>query len=293
VQAFVKEMSAPRPCGDCEGSGKLTTKKTAQPMDCPRCKGSGAKSLSPRSVEYAFSVLSRALNVALRWDLVPRNVCKSATPPRVPKHEIKPLLPEEARQFLAAIKGDRLEAMYVVALALGLRKGECLGLRWNDVDLDAGNLNVRYALQRLKGKVELVEPKSERSRRQIALPEFALRALKAHRARQLEERLLAGTKWQDTAHVFANALGAPLDPRQINRDFRRALTKAGLSAQRFHDLRHTAATLLLVQGVHPRVVMELLGHSQISLTLGTYSHVSPALQREAADKMNALLDVAN
>lgn len=148
-------------------------------------------------------------------------------------------------------------------------------------------------MQRLKGKVELVEPKSERSRRQVALPEFAVRALRAHRVRQKGERLVAGSRWQDTGHVFTTSIGTPMDPRQVSREFRRALKKAGLGQQRFHDLRHTAATLLLVQGVHPRVVMEVLGHSQISLTLNTYSHVSPALQREAAGKMDALLDVAN
>jgi integrase len=292
VQGFVKEKCQPRNCRRCRGTGKLV-KQDNEPKDCPFCKGSGQRRLSPRSVEYAFSVLSRALNVAVRWDLVPRNVCKSATAPRVPKHEIQPLSPEEARQFLESIKGDRNEALYAIALGLGLRKGEALGLRWEDVALDTGDLKVRYALQRLKGKVELVEPKSERSRRQVALPDFAVRALKAHRVRQKEARLVAGSRWQDTGHVFTTSIGTPMDPRQVSREFRKALIKAGLGQQRFHDLRHTAATLLLVQGVPARVVMEVLGHSQISLTLNTYSHVSPALQREAAGKMDALLDVAN
>jgi integrase len=248
-----------------------------------------ATGLSPRSVQYVHSVLSRALNRAVKWDFLPRNVCNLAAPPRVPHRPVEPLSPDEARQFLDAIRGDRNEALYSVAMALGLRKGEALGLRWPDIDLDGPALMVRFALQRVDGKRQLVEPKSERSRRTLPLPDIAVKALRTHRTRQLQERLVAGSRWQETGHVFTTTVGTPMDERKVSSDFKKALARARLSPKRFHDLRHTAASLLLAQGVHPRTVMETLGHSQVSLTLNTYSHVMPAVMRDAADKMDAIL----
>jgi integrase len=243
---------------------------------------------SPRSVQYTHSVLSRALNRAVKWDLVPRNVCTLVSPPRVPRHQVEPLSPDDARCLLDAVKDTQHEALYSVAMALGLRKGEALGLRWQDVDLDAATLSVCHQLQARRGK-HLTEPKSDRSRRTLPLPEFAVKALRAHRARQLQARLIAGSGWQDTGHVFTTSIGTPMDGSRVSKLFRQALAKAGLPHKRFHDLRHTAASLLLTQGVHPRVVMETLGHSQIGVTMNTYSHVMPVLQRDAADKMNAIL----
>jgi integrase len=177
-----------------------------------------------------------------------------------------------------------------VALAVGLRQGEALGLRWEDVDLDAGTLTVRHALQRTNDGLQLVEPKTVRSRRTIALPDMALAALRAHRVRQIEERLTA-PYWEDHGFVFASTVGTGIEPRNLTREFHRLREKAGLEWLRFHDLRHGCASLLMAQGVNPRVVMEILGHSQISLTLGTYSHVAPELAREAADKIDAVLSV--
>jgi integrase len=145
------------------------------------------------------------------------------------------------------------------------------------------------ALQRVGGKLQLVEPKTERSRRTLRLPQVTLAALKAHRVRQLEERLLAGAQWQDSGLVFTSTIGTPMEPRNAFRRYQEALSRAGLPHFRFHDLRHTAATLLLAQGVHPRVIMEILGHSQISLTMNTYSHVVPALGDEAATRMDRAL----
>ncbi len=176
-----------------------------------------------------------------------------------------------------------------MALAVGLRKGEALGLRWQDVNLDAGTLKVRVALQLIYGKLQLVQPKTARSRRTLALPQSSVVALRAHRARQLEERLLAGPRWKDSGLVFPSSVGTPMNPRNLNRHFERVLNKTGLPRKRFHDLRHTCATPLLAQDVHPRVVMEILGHSQISLTMDTYAHFVPSLQREAADRMDTLL----
>lgn len=245
--------------------------------------------LSPRRVQYIHAVLRRALGQAEAWSLIPRNVAKLVKPPRVERFEIQPFTPEEARAFLSAIQGDRLEALYTVALAVGLRKGEALGLKWDDVDLEAGTIMIRFSLQRIEGELKLVEPKSAKSRRTIAMPAISVNALRAHRARQLEERLVAGSVWQESGFTFTTPVGTPLDGPNVSRHFHRTLKKAGMSRQRFHDLRHTAASLMLVQGIHPRVVMETLGHSQISLTMNTYSHVIPVLKQEAARKMDAVL----
>jgi len=287
VLAFIKEKLAPRPCPQCGGTGKLS-RDSKEPVECRACKGKGAVQLSPRSVQYMHSVLTRALNRAVKWDLVPRNVCTLVAPPRVPRHRVEPLSPDDARHLLEAVKDQQNEALYSVAMALGLRKGEALGLRWPDIDLDAATLTVCHQLQARRGK-HLTEPKSDRSRRTLPLPEFAVKALRAHRARQFQARLVAGSRWQDTGHVFTTSVGTPMDGSRVSKHFRRALATAGLPHKRFHDLRHTAASLLLAQGVHPRVVMETLGHSQIGVTMNTYSHVLPVLQRDAAEKMNALL----
>jgi integrase len=256
----------------------------------PAGEATKPKALSPRTVQYLHSILRHALGVALRWGLVARNVATLVNPPRVARKEVVPLAPAEAKMLLDALKGDRLEALYSVALAVGLRQGEALGLRWLDVDLDAGTLNVRVALQRIDGKVELVEPKTDRSRRAIALPAVAVEALRRHQVRQKQDRLVAGSRWKDALGlVFTSTIGTPLDSGNVTHYLQRKLKDAGLPRQRFHDLRHCCASLLLAQGVHPRVVMELLGHSQIALTMNTYSHVMPALKSEAAGKMDAAL----
>jgi integrase len=156
------------------------------------------------------------------------------------------------------------------------RLGEMLGLRWAHIDLDGGTLRAHQALQRVGNKLRFVEPKSERSRRVVALPSFAIDALKRQQERPRGERLLAGSKWVNGGLVFTTTIGTPLDERNVRRAFKAVLKETGLPSIRIHDLRHTTATLLLTQGVHPRVVMETLGHSQISLTLDTYSHVLPS-----------------
>jgi integrase len=247
------------------------------------------RDLAPRTVRYCHAILKMALGRAYKWSLVPRNVAQLVDSPRSSRYEMRSLSPEEARTFLDTVRGDRLEALYSVAIALGLRQGEALGLRWEDVDMDKCTLRVRYALQRIDGKPQLVEPKTHKSRRTIFMPQVTVNALRAHRIRQLEERLAAGERWKESGLVFTSTIGTPLDPRNAFRAFHDALQRAGLPHIRFHDLRHTCASLLLAQGVHPRVVMETLGHSQISLTMDTYSHVIPALQRAAADRMDALL----
>jgi integrase len=248
-----------------------------------------ASGLSPRTVQYLRSTLHIALHQAMKWDLVHRNVVSMTEAPRVPRFEITPFTPEQARVFLDAVKGDRLEALYTVAMAMGLRQGEALGLRWHDVDLEAGILSVRYQLQRVDKKLQLVEPKTSRSRRQIGLPLIVVEALREHKLRQLRERHLAGTRWQEWGLVFTSTIGTPLDASTVTRIFKKTLKENGLPPQRFHDLRHCCASLLLAQGVHARVVMEILGHSTIGLTMNTYSHVMPTAQREAANSMDAIL----
>ncbi len=291
---------------------------------------------------YARVVLRMALNTAMRWRLVTRNVATLIDAPRVVAREIRPFTPEESRAFLKAIDGDQLEAFFTVALACGLRLGEGLGLQWTDVDLDRGTLQVRRAVQRFGGSasarrpllaerkrllkaideaqadknpdvaaslqielkrvrealkpiktaVQVVEPKSSRSRRTIALPAVVVKALNRCRVRQLEARMAAGKRWQDSGFVFTTPTGTVLDPRNLTRAFKAILAANNLPPIRIHDLRHSCATLLLAQGVNPRVVMETLGHSQVSLTLNTYSHVLPALQQNAAAKMDAILSQA-
>jgi len=249
-----------------------------------------AGGMSPASVRHLHAVLRRALNVATKWQLVTMNVASLVEPPSVTQHEISPLSREEAQRLLGAVRGDRLEARWAVGLSLGLRQGEVLGLGWEDVDLDAATLTVRRALQRQRGAgLVFTQPKTARSRRTISLPAPLVALLRTHRTRQLEERLAAGTMWLDHDLVFASVTGRPVDARADWHAFKAVLTRAGLRDVRLHDLRHTAASLLLLQGVSARVVMEILGHSQIALTLNTYSHVAPELQTDALDRVGRAL----
>lgn len=249
-----------------------------------------ADGMKPKSVRYIRGTLRTALNEAMRWGLIGRNPAALVDGPRVEHYEIQPLTPEEARTFLNAMKGDRLQALYSVALTMGLRQGEALGLRWQDIDLEMGYLRVAKQLQRIDGKFELVEPKTARSRRTVAMPATIVSALRDHRDTQRRERQIAGERWTDIGLVFTTPLGKPLDGTALTKEFHRHLERAGLPQRRFHDLRHSCATLLLVQGVSPRVVMDVLGHSQIALTMNTYSHVIPELRRQAAERMDELIN---
>lgn len=246
--------------------------------------------LSPRRVQLVREVLRNALNQAIKWGLVSRNVAALANAPRSVKNPVKPLSPEDVQAFLKAAQGDRLEALWTLTLATGLREGEVLGLHWDNIDLDAGTLRVTHALQRVKGEgLQRVEPKSESSRRTIPLPALVVESLRQHRLRQKQEAAWGRKRWQDTEFVFTTKIGTPLDAQRLQIEFKELLKRAGLGDKRFHDLRHSCASLLLAQGVSPRTVMETLGHSQISLTMNTYSHVMPAQKQDAADRMNAIL----
>lgn len=244
---------------------------------------------SPRLVNYQRTILRCALNDALKWGLVARNVAALVDPMRYIKPDIAPLSEDENNEFLKAIKGDRLETLFHVALSLGLREGEILGLRWEDLDFDKQLVRIRSSLQRIDKKLQLVEPKTKKSKRTLPIPATLLSSLKGHRTRQLEEKLLAGGNWQENGLVFTSCQGTPLYARNVVRSFHRLLAKAKLRRCRFHDLRHSCATFLLAKNVPARVVMDILGHTNISLTMNTYSHVIPTMLLEAAEAMNSFL----
>lgn len=248
-----------------------------------------ASGLSPRRVQYIHAVLRRALGQAEKWGKVARNVAKLVNAPKVDQAEIQPFTPEEARAFLQAIKGERLEALYALAIATGLRQAELLGLSWSDIELDDAQLTVRTTLQRIDGEFHFVEPKTARSRRTLALPDMAVDALRAHWGRQIGEMLEAGTQWQESGLVFTTTKGGPLSDGVVRDRFYRILENAGLRCQRFHDLRHSCASLLIAQGAQSREVMEQLGHSTIVMTLNRYAHIFQEARRETANKMDQIL----
>ncbi|MCZ6867036.1 MAG: tyrosine-type recombinase/integrase, partial [Chloroflexi bacterium] len=246
--------------------------------------------LSPRSVQIIHAILRRALGQAERWGMLPRNTARLVSPPRVPKANIKPLSPVEAKKLLGAVKGNRMEALYIVALALGLRQSESLGLRWTDLNLEAGTVTINVSLQKWDGEYVLAEVKTDKSRRTLRLPDVCITALRAHREHQLEERLRIGDALENNwGLVFTEEDGSPLSRHALRYRFHRILQKNGISRHRFHDLRHTAATLLLAQGVTLRVIQELLGHSQLATTADIYTHVLPVLMADAAAKMDEAL----
>ncbi len=249
--------------------------------------------VAPGTVRQMHAVLRRALGEATRLGLVPRNVATLVKVPRAARPEMQVLSPEEARILLAAVEGDRLEALYVLALTTGMRLGEVLALRWTDVDLHtkAPALHVRATLRYVNADTYFFDPpKTPQSRRRIGLSSTAVEALRRHRTRQLEERLAAGIAWHDEDLVFCTPIGAAICGNHLSgREFQALLRRAGLPRIRFHDLRHTCATLLLRCGVHPKVVSELLGHSTVTMTLDRYSHVLPDMQQAAMDAMDGLL----
>jgi integrase len=250
--------------------------------------------LKPSSVRYIHAVLHRALSKAVELRLIARNPAASADPPKVRHEEITPLDNEQTRVFLNAAHRQKHEALYVLSVTCGLRMGESLGLKWSDIDLGTGALRVNRQLQRLRrdgdrpGRLVFSEPKNA-SRRTIDLPQRAVEALRSHRKHQLEETLRASS-YEDSDLVFATGKGTPLDAQNVvNRHFKPLLDRAGLPPIRWHDLRHTCATLLLGRSVHPKLVQHLLGHASITITLDRYSHWIPSMGRHAAEGMDKAL----
>lgn len=239
---------------------------------------------SAETIRLAHAVLHRALKQAVRWRLIPYNMGADVDRPKVTKVDIKPLTVVQVGSLLESARDDRFEALYVLAVTAGMRLGELFGLQWSDVDLAGRAIMVQHSLQELNGILTLAEPKTARGRRRIDLPQMTVDALIRHKGRMLAEGL-ASSNW-----VFCNTLGGPLRRSHFHfQQFKPLLKRAGLPDCRFHDLRHTSATLLLSQGIHPKVVQERLGHSQISVTLDTYSHVLPTMQVEAAGKFDSML----
>ncbi len=245
--------------------------------------------LAPGTVRLMHGILHKALEQAVKWGSVPRNVCKATTPPEPNPEEIHPLDAEQAKRILEAARGNRLEALYVLAVTAGLRIGELLGLRWEDVDLDAATLRVRRTRSQAKTGPAFTAPKNGKGR-SIRLTGRAVEALKSHKAAQNAERLKLGDLWEDNGLIFCTTAGRPLDFRNVaTASFKPLLKKAGLPDIRFHDLWHTCATLLLSRGHHPKLVQELLGHSSVAMTLDRYSHVLPGMSDQTAAAMEAAL----
>ena len=246
--------------------------------------------LAPKTVKYIHTTLHRALRQAVRWGLVPRNAAAEADPPKVITPEMRPLSPIQARTLLQAASGNRLEALYVLAVSTGMRQGELLALAWEDVDPEARTVRVRRTLTLAKGGPCLTEPKTRGSRRSIRLTASAVEALERHRGCQEAERDAAGGNWNDWDLVFCTRRGTPIRRDNLHdKHWKPLLRRAELPDIRFHDLRHTCATLLLTKGVHPKIVSETLGHSSIAITLDTYSHVIPGLGDVAVRAMEDAL----
>jgi integrase len=246
--------------------------------------------LSAATVRKMHSVLRKALKQAVLDGLVPRNVCEAVTPPKVERKEINPLDHEQAKALLEEASGDRLEALYVLALHTGMREGELLGLKWEDVDLERSVLRLRHGLIREGGKTALGDLKTPKSRRSIRLTRAAADALRSHLEHQLGEMEHMGSLYQPGGLVFATKTGTLINPSNLrNRSFKPLLKRAGLREICFHGLRHTCATLLLSQGTHPKLVQELLGHATVAMTLDTYSHFLPSMGDQTVRAMEAAL----
>lgn len=241
--------------------------------------------LSARTVRQVHMVLRRALKQAVLWRLLDRNPTDAARPPRPERKEMKVLDRHQVTRLLAGTANDRDHALWTLLVTTGIREGEALGLRWGDIDLELGSITVRRALQRLGGRATFVEPKTARSRRTVPIPPSTRAVLSEHRRRQREEQMLFGLAFEAQDLVFCTADGRPLNPSSVCIRLHLTLKRLGLPQIRVHDLRHTAATHLLVRGVHPKVVQDLLGHSTIAITLDIYSHVMPSLARDATEHM--------
>ena len=244
-----------------------------------------ADGVSARTQQIVFTPLRRALKQAVRWGLLRHNPCDGVERPRAPRPQFTALDVKQVASLLKAAKSDRLYALYVLAVTTGLRQGELLGLQWTDIDLKAARLSVNHILEEAttKGSPRLAEPKTPTSRRRIDLPKLAVAALQQHRRRMLAGGHVGG-------YVFCDTDGGPIRKSNLTRrSFKPLLMAANLPDIRFHDLRHTAATLLLAQEVHPKVVQERLGHAQINITLDTYSHVLPSMQKEATARLDRVL----
>jgi integrase len=254
-------------------------------MDEPKCCNDA---LSSSSIRHILRVLRAALQDAVDEELLSRNVARLVQLRVTDDAKVRAFTRAEALNFLEAAENHRLYALCAVALAMGLRRGEALGLAWADVDLEHGRLTIRRALHRVDGQLELDQVKTEASVAVLPIPAPLVTILRGHRKRQFEERFAAGSQWRETGLVFTTALGGPIEPRNVNRLFHRLCETANVPQLRVHDLRHSCATLLFTMGVQPATVQRILRHSSITVTTGTYVEVIEAVQRDALDSMGTL-----
>jgi integrase len=245
--------------------------------------------LAVSTVRRIRSVLVQALDQAIRWGSVTRNVASLTRGPKETRREGRTLSPKEARRLLDAVKGHRNEALYSLMLSTGTRRGESLGLKWSDVDLDSGTVMIRRQLKREGARLVTADTKTARSRRSVNLPRPMVDLFRTHRARQSAERLALGDAWHDTDFVFTTSIGTPVDPRNFSREFKMICRKAGLGDWHPHELRHSAASLMLAQGVKLQVVSEVLGHSSIRMTADVYGHILAPDRKDAADAIGRAL----
>jgi integrase len=246
---------------------------------------------SARTVLLIHAVLHRSLVHALKLGLIGRNPVDAVTRPKVRRKEMRVFTDDQARTFLSAAKQTRHACLFQLALHTGMRQGELLGLRWKDINWINRQIHVQRQLQRVpNGSLIFSEPKTAASRRTIVISPTMVDSLRKHLEEQEVYKKELGEKWEENDLLFPSKLGTPLHPSNLFIVYKELLKETGLPLIRFHDLRHTAATLLLQQGVHPKIVQERLGHSNIAMTLDIYSHVLPSMQEDAALKMDELLN---
>jgi len=249
-------------------------------------KDGKGKKLSPTTVLHHHRLLHRALETAVKWQLIGRNICDAVEPPRARRYRAKVYDEEAVAKLLKASEGTPLYMPVLLTLATGLRRGEVLALRWSDFDPERKIIIVDETLLNTSGGPSFDDPKTDESRRPIALPETIVSELLRHKKRQAKDRLHAGEFWEDTDLICCREDGTRWHPGTFSDNFSRFLEKQGLPHIRFHDLRHTHASLLLRQGIHPKVVSERLGHSRIGITMDLYSHVLPGMQDEVAKQLD-------
>ncbi len=245
--------------------------------------------LAPSTVRRIRAVLAQCLDQAIRWELVLRNVATLSRSPKSVRKEGRTLSPDQARQFLETLKGHRNEALYALMLSTGLRRGEALGLLWKDFDEENGVLRVTRQLKREGTSLVTTDTKTFKSRRAVNLAEPMLKALAEHRRRQQLEKEHLGVSWIETGYIFTSTIGTPIDPRNLYREFQGVCRQAGLGDWHPHELRHSAASLMLAQGVKIQVVSQVLGHSSIRMTADVYGHILDPDRRDAADALGTLL----
>jgi integrase len=256
--------------------------------DVQRLYADRLQHLSPSTVRYVHAVLHHALDDAVKWGLLVRNVADAVEPPKKARKEMQVWNAEQVAGVLRAATDDPLEPLWRLAIYTGMRRGELLALKWADLDLDNGALYVQRSLSRGQtSRLEEAEPKSRSGRRRITLSASVVESLRGHRVRQLEHRLASGEAYEDRGYVFANETGGHIHPNTLYRRYKALVRRAGVPQIRLHDLRHTSATLLLAKGVHGKIVQERLGHANIAMTLDLYSHVTADMQRQAADALES------